>query len=492
MKVKVQEISQIVVPKYVTNGNILTLKVSDKFKNLILPVKITPPFISKLNFLLFYDGITGDGSYTVVEGRKQSAEFNSLGAKFMPFLQLSDSYYLDPTRTTGWTAGSPYYYVTSKEIPFLVQSLVQQGLTASSDAYVYINWWEDERDFILYGGYTGPVGQTAAAEHALLSKTMASIIVGGTGSDGSTFFGLKHYFPNVKWGYYNQPKWPYYFGNDVYPANIWYQEKIGGITAILNHAADVFLSATDLVNAIDMLMPDVYSAINSQKLNRKRTEQAVSLCKIINNKLVQQGKTPKLIIPFISPIYLTEQTGTPYTINNYEPVFPNDQYTPPDTIMLDDDMLYEQIDPLVYSKSDGATIWVGAAYRAKQILGRGITGMDEDVPWGTQSWRLGPTAGVTSPWSYKSTSRQAISAYYNYINGVCMGITGNRWWWRAGPETETYTPIEWLPLSTNKAYPATGCTSGITATHIVETILEDTKRRTINNFIQSWKNYYNG
>ena len=492
MKLKIQEILQTVIPRYVTNGNVLTLKISDKFKNLILPIKITPFLTANNNFLLFYDGITGDGSYAVVEGRKSSAEFEALGAKFMPFLQLSDSYYLDPTRTTGWTAGSPYYYITSKEIPFLVQSLVQQGLTSSSNSYVYINWWEDDRDFILYNGYTGPLNGVSAAEHALLSKTMAKMIVGGTGSDGSTFFGLKHYFPSVKWGFYNQPKWPYYFGNDVYPSNIWYQQNIGGITAIMNHAADVFLSATELIDAIDILMPSVYSSVNSRKLNRLRTEQAISLCKIINNKLAQQGKTPKPIIPFISPIYLTEQTGTPYTVNNYEPVFPNDQYTPPDTIMLDDDMLYEQIDPLVYRGSDGATIWIGTSYRTKQTVGRGFTGMDEDVPWGTESWRRGPTAGITSPWSYKSTLRQAVSAHYNYINGVCMGITGNRWWWRAGSATETYTPTEWLPLSTNKAYPAAGSTSGITAYHIVETIFEDTKRRAINNFIQSWNNYHNG
>lgn len=452
----------------------------------------TPPQYQFSNSLLFYDGITGDGSYNVTEGRRPFPEFEALGARYMPFIQMSDSYYLDPTRTAGWTSGSPFYYITSKEIPFLVQSLVEQGLTASSKSYVYVNWLEGNREFILYNGYTGPADATAASEHTLLSKTMAKLLVGGTGIDGSNFFGLKHYFPGVSWGFYNEPPWPYYFGNDVYPPNIWNQQNIGGITAIMNHAADVFLSATDLVDAIDMLMPSLYSAVNAIRMNKLHSEQAVRLCKIINEKLVQQGKQPKLIIPFISPIYNTEATGTPYTINNYEPTFPNDYYIPPNTVMLDNEIQYEQIDPIIQNGGDGATIWVSAAYREKQIAGRAFAEMDEDVPLGAASWRFGPIAGVTNPWSYKSTARQAISAYHNYISGVCMGITGPKWWWQAGPSTEIYTPTEWLPLSTNKVYPAAGATSGATASAIIENILEDTKRRTINVFIQAWNNYYNG
>jgi hypothetical protein len=505
VQVKIKQTTQTIIPKYVTNGNILTLKITDQFKYLTLPVKIIPLQIDRSNqFLIFYDGITADFanySFTsldqpVTDGRRASQQYDGLGARYMPYLMLSDPYYLDPTRQTGWTSGSPYDYVTKKEILGLVQCLVGQGITSTTDCYAYINWHEDSRVFLLFpasgDGYTGPANETQSQQRTILARTMASVLVGGTGSDGITFNGLKSYFPLVKWGFANHPSWPFYFdGGDVYPSNVWDISEAQK-NQIMNHSADVFIRDPEFIDAIDMLMPHAYSPVNNRRFVRKHSEHVVELCKIINQKLVAQGKTPKKIIPFSSPIYLTSQTGYPYTIFNYEPVFPNHQYVPPDTIMLDSDIQYEQADPLVRSGADGTIIWLSTAYRSRQILGRPQY-TTEDVPWGEAAWRRGPTAGITNPWSSKSTSRQAVSAHENYIKGICMGVTGNRWWWAGEvPGATTYTPIEWLPLSTNKAYPAAGATSGITAVEIVQRVLEDVKVRAINMFKDMVSLYSNG
>lgn len=505
MKVKIQEITNKVTPKYVFDGvkSIFSLKIIDGFKWLTLPVKIISPQIDRSKqFLIFYDGITADSAtypftsldQLVTDGRAPSSVYESMGARFMPYVQLADPYFLDQTKTAGWTSGSPYNYITKKEVLGLVQSLVLQGITSTTDGYVYVNWHEDSREFILFpsgNGYTGPANATETQQHTILARTMASVLVGGTGTDGITFNGLKYYFPQIKWGFSDQPKWPFYFGSDVYPANIW-QISDAQKTQIMNHAANVFLSDPELVDAIDMLMPHAYSPVNNRNFVRRHSEHVVELCKIINNKLVEQGKAPKKIIPMSSPIYLTSQTGYPYTVFNYEPAFPNHQYVPPDTIMLDSDIIYEQADPLVRSGADGTIIWLSNAYRSRQILGRPQS-TTEDIPWGDASWKIGPTMGVTNPWSPKSTGRQAISAHENYIKGICMGITGNRWWWANElPGVTTHTPVEWLPLSTNKAYPTAGATSGITAAEVVQRVLEDVKTRTINIFKDMVSLYSNG
>ena len=38
--------------------------------------------------------------------------------------------------------------------------------------------------------------------------------------------------------------------------------------------------------------------------------------------------------------------------------------------MLNDDIIYEQADPVVRSGADGAMIWLSTAFRSRQILGR--------------------------------------------------------------------------------------------------------------------------
>jgi len=511
MKIKVREILNTIIPKYVYTGtkNIFNLNVTDKFKYLTLSVRITAPFIDRsTRFLLFYDGVTADSATypfatsltgLTTEGRLPSATYEAMGAKFMPFVLLSDPHFLDPTRTAGWTAGSPYDYVTKKEISGLVESLVLQGVTKDTDCYAYINWHEDSRDFILFPnsgvnvGYTGPANATQTQQHTILARTMASVLVGGTGTDGITFNGLKTYFPNVKWGFADHPKWAYYFVlGDVSPSNSYSISNAQKIQ-IMNRAADVFLSDPELADAIDMFMPHAYSVINNRDFIRRHSEQCVELCKIVNEKLIASGKQPKKIIPLVSPIYLTDQTTYPYTIFNYEPAFPNHQYVPPNTIMLDSDIIYEQADPVVRSGADGAMIWLSNAYRSRQILGRAQSTTEDVAPGTINGPTYSPSEIIPIPYSYKSTSRQAISAHENYIKGVCMGVTGNRWWWSTEvPGSTALIPKEWLPLGTNKAYPTAGATSGITAIEIVERILEDVKTRTINIFNDLVDFYSNG
>jgi hypothetical protein len=65
MKIKIRETLNTIVPKYVYTGrkNIFNLNITDKFKYLILPVRITAPFIDRsTRFLLFYDGVTADSA----------------------------------------------------------------------------------------------------------------------------------------------------------------------------------------------------------------------------------------------------------------------------------------------------------------------------------------------------------------------------------------------------------------------------------------------
>ena len=489
MKLKLRYLSDSVIPRfyYAANDSIIGLKISSDVKYTTLFVNINTP----INFIpfIFYDGSTADlNDYTRASSRRQSAELDALGAQFMYFIELQDSYWLSGAcASIGWTDGSPYDYITHKEIPYLVQSLCEQGLTASStDKYVYVNWHEDSREFVLYGGYTGPDGLVAASEHTKLVRTMGQLFNGGTGYDGISFYGLKHYFPGVAWGMYNAPRWTYYFGNDVGQyANIW-NVSPEQTTQFINHAADVFISDPELVDSIDMLMPSVYSVINSPELNRVHSEQATRLCTAINTKLKAQNKKPKLIIPFITPLYLTSHTLRPYEITIGDSSAPATKYIPPYSFMTNDDMSYETIEPIIENEADGMIIWLSSSYREKQILGRDPK-QSEDVPLGEEaSWRMGPTAGITNPWSMKSVSRQAISAYENYTRGVCMGITGSRWWWATEVSGATFTPAEWLPLSTNKTAPAAGATSGITAQAMVERILEDSKKRAINVFKTVW------
>jgi hypothetical protein len=562
MKIKVREIINTIIPKYVYTGrkNIFNLNITDRFKYLILPVRIiVPPTVLNNNFLLFYDGGTGPWPWNDdirnMPGRNEVAAFNALGAQRMPFTQLSDPYYLWktdglPGQTTGWTNNQPtgslrygegydtsaFNYVTTREMNGLVRSLVLQGITASDTRYIYINWFEDHRDIgnFGFGVMTGPSdsvdlitfdgtnyieqpravisqnnqGKTNRQNFTELSNTIAKIISGGTGTDGVPFNGLKYYFPKCKFGVYNWPTWNYYFHDSLNNATITNQELQNRIDFYANAFINGMSGALD---SLDMFMPSFYCSLNSPDMNRLRSIQGVSMCVAINKKLTQQGKTTKKIIPFVTPLYNTIATGSPYSRQSYETEY---YYTPPSTVMLDQETNYQQLDPIVSGGGDGATVWISGAYLTLQIMGRVTDGQYEDkAPQASsRKWPFlhpgGSTAGINQ-WSEKSMLRQAISAQYNYIKGVCLGITGNRWWWASAGTTtarstaETYTPLEWLPLGIslspygNKvAYSngtsVTGATSSDATLNIVREVLEDSKYRMLTEFIDLWNTKYNG
>jgi hypothetical protein len=561
MKLKIREIINSIVPKYVYTGSksIFTLKLITTLKYLTLPVRITPPLIKNNPYLVFYDGGTGPypGDYDIrnMAGRNEVAAFNALNAMRMPFVTLSDPYYLWITdgssgQTTGWSATTPtsslryaegydtsaFNYVTTREINGLVRSLVLQGITANDTRYIYINWTEDHRDIgnFGFGSMTGPSnsidlitfdgtnyieqpralisennqGKTNSQNFTELSNTIAKILIGGTGTDGVYFRGLKYYFPKCKFGVYNWPVWNYYFHDGKNNASITQQQLQDRINFYTNAFVNGMSGAID---ALDMFMPSFYCSLNSPDMNRLRSTQGVALCVAINNKLIQQGKSAKKIIPFVTPLYNTISTDTPYSRQSYETEY---YYTPPSTVMLDQEMNYQQLDPIVSGGADGATIWLGSAHVTLQVMGRVTNGGSEDTApqASSRKWPYlhpnGTTLGINQ-WSEKSMLRQAISAQYNYIKGVCLGITGNRWWWASAGTTtarsaaETYTPLEWLPLGIslspygNKvAYSngtsVTGATSSNATLNIVREVLEDSKYRMLTEFIDLWNTKYNG
>jgi hypothetical protein len=283
----------------------------------------------------------------------------------------------------------------------------------------------------------------------------------------------------------------------------------------MNVAANAFITLTETLDVIDMLMPSVYSTLNSPFQNRTRSIRAVEFCNIINDKLAAQNKSKKLIIPWISPMYNTISTGGPYHDIKYTGTnrkFSQD-YIPPFTIMTDNDIKYEQIDPLILTGADGATTFLGAHYRAIGTSGRNVRGNNEDTtPQGSwQRWPFfsGPNGtpigdeqlpgyGGINQWSEKSMTRQAVSAHLNYTNDVNMGVTGNRWWYKENPLTQqTFTPAEWRlagGLCFNHAIPAgwngtdfiPGATSTAETYNLVEGVYVDSIERTINVFVNSW------
>ena len=512
MKVKIRETLNLVVPKYIYSGNknIFNLKITDENKWLTLYTNVIPPQIIRgFPLLAFYDGTTGDWSYAVEEGRRQDPVIQAnTKANYMFYLQLSDPYsyksqVVTPGDTSGigWTSGTPFYYVRKQEVDYMVEVMKLQGATSTTSGHAYINWTEDNREFILFDGYTGPPGVLSGVtrtveDHRLLSQTMAKYLVGGTGIDGVTFNGLKHYFPGISFGFYNIPPWSY-------QSDKMWSSSVQEIEDAIDFAADVVLTATELVDAVDLWMPSLYSRVNSRDFNKIRSEQAVKLCVNINNKLQQQGKSKKAIIPFTTPFYNTIATCAPYTnvvtyttaSSSYARVVHgitsiSFYYLPPYTVMSNEDLRYEAYDPIISNGGDGMTIWLGQAYRYKQIRGRTGTNLSEDLSVGLLECRKGVT-GATANFTEKDMQRQAISAYWNYVNGVCMGITGYRWWYQELPGTTLYTPVEWTPLTENQPLGASGI-SGVTTSAFVETFLRNTLIRNLDTFETAWNELKNG
>ena len=557
--------------------------------------------------LIFYDGGTGDypwdSKYSNMSGsgRKNVSALDNIGAKRMPFFGCSDPGWLAretpafPSGATfyknkiGWTSfslpsqslrgasgynTSGFDYISKWEVDGIIESLKLQGITTSSNDHIYFNWTEDDRDFPLFDGMTGPsdnihirdlgaisgaccaeisgsvfsndcpdptkctetckipmpraiiaesnnmsTAKTEKENYRDLSKMMGKLFSANlaTGTDGVTFFGLKHYFPNSKFGIYNWPIWGYYMadGNNTLAATA--QQ----ILNVMNIAADAFISMTETIDVIDMLMPSIYSTLNNPTWNAVRSKQTVDFCNIINNKLAASGKSKKLIIPFTSSFYNTISTGGPYNNKIYGNSF-DQTYIPPFTILTNNDAKLEQIDPIVNAGADGATNWIGSHYRAIQTSGRDTTSNSTSDPqyedttpqssW--QRWPIfsGPGGtpgtgeslpgyGSVNQWSDKSMLRQSVSAHLNYTNGVCMGITGNRWWWKETPGSaqQSFTPAEWklagglsfnhaIPKGWNKTDFIPGATSTAETFRIAEAVYLDSIQRFITVYLNKAAN----
>jgi len=428
--------------------------------------------------LLFYDGSTGPYTTNVWagpgSGKYADPQVEAVGGQYMYYLQLDDAGYALGSNKAGWTSGTPYDWFTGQEVEGMVKTLVLQGATFTTKGYAYVNWTEDDREFIILNGHTGP-GTTmgccfrTAADHDKLQKTMAKYFTGGTSSkDGLFYNGLRHYFPGISFGIYNMPQW--WKGNDMW---LWTTDEIENSLEFL---ANVVVGCNELMDSIQLLMPSLYLVTNSREMMRVSNWQVMQLCNKINNKLITNGKQPKQIVPFHTPQYATQQTGSPYTSTN-KIATPNDswsktvlgityvqfRYTPPYTRILEEDLRYEVYEPIIYNGGNAMTMWLGPHYRMKQIAGRTLTPICcEDVvisgpsinaqgqlQWAS-GWRKGVT-GATAVWSQKDLWRQAIAADWTYQAGICLGITGNRWWWQANQSvTGPYGvcgPAEWFPLS---------------------------------------------
>ena len=128
MKIKIKENFNNIsfIPITYQTINKFGLKIADKFKYVILPVRITAPTILRnAPVLIFYDGRidpVNPWSSTAEVGRFPDPVMEAAGGQYMFNLQLSDPYYYQVvnlgggSNDIGWTSGTPFYYVRKKEV----------------------------------------------------------------------------------------------------------------------------------------------------------------------------------------------------------------------------------------------------------------------------------------------------------------------------------------------------------------------------------------
>lgn len=538
MKIKILEHNNSGTPKFKYFGirSILEIDIKDKIKFIILPVNVggvnipwDPNYIPSIpdDLLIFHDGSPGVsiGNYNYVAGRVAYQPHVDRGSQYMFWLSMSDPDYA--TGQGGWTSGTPFDYFSEKTVLGWKKALESQGATPSTKGYCYINWTEDSRQFLQFNGYTGPPGVDHGIYRTLenydaMQKAWAKHFIGGVDTEtGNTVNGLRFYFPGISFGIYNVPQW-WYNGDSMW------SKPLTTVENDIDTVAQILVDrAPDLWDAIQLLMPSVYSYVNNPVLQKCQSAQATTLCRKINEKLVQKGKTPLQIVPYITPFYWTEHTGTPYTSNTVYSASADSycakkygiytvplKYLPPFTRMTDTDLTFECTEPLIQEGANGAIIWLGQAYRLKQIAGRTLNcelpalPCNEDVPisypimntdgtpkldesgnfqW-KNSWRRGVT-GAPAVWSDKDLWRQAVSADLNYQAGVCMGITGNRWWWKELKGSTQYTPTEWLPLQGRERFGYPNQPMGQTGMSLPATVqrIDEYLTGTVTSTIENWK-----
>lgn len=370
-----------------------------------------------------------------------------------------------------------------------------RGLTATSKSFIFLDFESSYDpitktggptvDIMLIDGHTGPSTEGQLFGQTSANKYFYEWIEGGTSNSGTTFFGLRHYFPGCSFGNYGPHWW--------WGSNQWYGKTDAEINAQLDIAANTMVTnCGDALRAFDIFSPSVYSNVNNRKLARWNNAQNVRLYKKINALL----GTNKPIMPWVTPMYYHNGTGTPYTTSISPTGYPNfgDQYTPPFTMLLDSDIVYENAEPLIAEGASGVLVWNNPEYRIIQALGRtncptcdeynliGFEGRTAQAVDGKyQQWPLDkPTTPGASPagltlneWSLFTAVRQAISAHENYIKGRDMGVTGNRWWWQEISGSTVYTPPEWGNLNTNIQWNGS-VTTGTTGAEIIRRTYRDT------------------
>ena len=466
-------------------------------KNLTLNTTIDAAVKKRDNFTILYqDNITV----------QQENKLNALGAK---------KYYLNSRGlSSGWN-------LTQSNIDAAVSYLkgdifevggtnFGRGLTATSKSFIFLDFESKYDpmtktggptvDVMLVDGHTGPNGFTGPDDptfdqnlldgrifgQTCANKYFYEWIEGGTSNNGTTFHGLRHYFPGCSFGNYG-PHW--WWGSSQ-----WFGKTDAQIDAQLEIAANTLVAGCSAaLKAFDIFSPSVYSNVNNRKHSRWNAAQNVRLYKKINAKM----GTNKPIMPWVTPMYWHNGTSTPYTTAVAPTGYTGfeSQYTPPFTFLLDSDIVYENAEPLIAEGADGVLIWNSPEYRSIQILGRpncptcsefaliGFEGRTAQAVDGKyQQWPLDKAttsgaspAGITlNEWSFFTGNRQAISAHENYIKGRDMGVTGNRWWWKEISGSTAYTPPDWGNLNTNIQWNNASVTTGTTGEEIITRTFRDT------------------
>ena len=449
-------------------------------KNLTLNTTIDAAVKKRDEFLIFYD----DDVFA-----EDEIKFKSVGGKKM--------YELAGGPEIGWNSGDWVLKKSDviKGVTFLATTF---GLTASTtNEYIFLDFETvPGTDSMILSGFTGASNSAELFGQTSASKYMSEWILGRTLGGGITFDGLRHYFPGCKFGSYG-PSW--------YPNDVAFTDGSAALNNKIDFLANnLVTNCRSFLDAYDVYSPSVYSVTGNKKMCRWINAQNVRLYNKINSLL----GTTKAIIPWTSPFYWTNSTCNAYVNQTFANGFAL-EYTPPGTIMLDTDYIYEQAEPLILSGAKGAIVWSHYKYRGEQIIGRsGVQPEDnlegyvltdppttlsnrDTVGHTVKSCRQWPEhtsdpsrGGTASLWSFKANWRQAISAHENYIKGRDMGITGNRWWYKEISGSTVYTPLDWGNLDIN---PADGHITGITGSNLTKKTYSDAVYRSINTL----KNTYN-
>ena len=449
-------------------------------KNLTLNTTIDAAVKKKDNFsILFQEDV-------IVE---QENKLNTLGAKkyYLTSRGLSAGWNLSKTNID---AAVSYLKGDIFEVGGNVYG---RGITATSKSFVFLDFESTYDpmtktggptvDVMLNNGHTGPDGlkdgifNATRLEGQIFGQTCANKyfyewIEGGTSNNGTTFHGLRHYFPGCSFGNYG-PHW--WWGSSE-----WYGKTDAEINTQLDIAANTLVAGcSGALKAFDIFSPTVYSNVNNAKHSRWNAAQNVRLYKKINTLL----GTNKPIMPWVTPLYYHNGTATPYDTITAPAGYTGfeQQYTPPFTILLDSDIVYENAEPLIAEGANGVLIWNSPEYRGTQAIGR--IGGDEYALIGYPGYTYAYSPGrgyqqwpdhngtTANNWSRIAGYRQAISAHENYIKGREMGVTGNRWWWQEIAGSTVYTPLDWGNLNTN---PIIDSYTGTTGAEIIRRTYRDT------------------